>query len=212
MNIYFDTEFTGLVDRTTLISLGMVAENNEKFYAEFTDYNQELVDRWVRENVIKYLWNTDKGNHSLMAWDPEYNKYSTTSYAHGDTLYIRNKLERWLCSFIHSDRDRIQLVSDVCHYDMYLFCNQIFGGAFNLPKYINPVCYDICQDLCAREGEKTQWPPDTESMWSAFNISREDVITLLGGELPEGKKHNSLYDAKIIKLIYELQRRKNERV
>ncbi len=34
MNIYFDTEFTGLHKNTTLISIGMIAENGRTFYAE----------------------------------------------------------------------------------------------------------------------------------------------------------------------------------
>ena len=37
MKIFFDTEFTGLHKNTTLISIGLVAENGKKFYAEFND-------------------------------------------------------------------------------------------------------------------------------------------------------------------------------
>ena len=36
MNIFFDTEFTGLRKDTTLISIGMIAENGKTFYAELT--------------------------------------------------------------------------------------------------------------------------------------------------------------------------------
>lgn len=37
MIIFFDTEFTGLHKDTTLISIGLVSETGEKFYAEFDD-------------------------------------------------------------------------------------------------------------------------------------------------------------------------------
>ena len=32
--IFFDTEFTGLHQKTTLISIGLIAETGETFYAE----------------------------------------------------------------------------------------------------------------------------------------------------------------------------------
>lgn len=40
MNIFFDTEFTGLHKNTTLISIGCVDENGRTFYAELTDYDE----------------------------------------------------------------------------------------------------------------------------------------------------------------------------
>ena len=40
MNLFFDTEFTGLHAGTTLVSIGIVAENGKKFYAEFSDYDE----------------------------------------------------------------------------------------------------------------------------------------------------------------------------
>ena len=36
----------------------------------------------------------------------------------------------------------------------------------------------------------------------AFDFSREDILDNLGLEI-KGNKHNSLYDAKVIKAIYE---------
>ena len=38
MRIFFDTEFTGLHQNTTLISIGCIDENGRTFYAESTDY------------------------------------------------------------------------------------------------------------------------------------------------------------------------------
>lgn len=34
--IFFDTEFTGLHQNTTLISIGLVSDEGERFYAELT--------------------------------------------------------------------------------------------------------------------------------------------------------------------------------
>ena len=55
MKIFFDTEFTGLHQHTTLISIGLIAEDGRKFYAEFNDYDKSQVDEWMQENVINNL-------------------------------------------------------------------------------------------------------------------------------------------------------------
>ena len=40
MKLFFDCEMTELHRGSTLISLGIVDENNRYFYAEFTDYDK----------------------------------------------------------------------------------------------------------------------------------------------------------------------------
>ena len=50
--VYFDCEFTGLHQNTTLISIGLVSERGNYFYAEFTDYNKDQVNDWIREEEI----------------------------------------------------------------------------------------------------------------------------------------------------------------
>ena len=245
MNIYFDTEFTGLVPNTTLISIGMVTDRGEKYYAEFTDYNENLVTGWIREHVIdnlKHGGTTDircKYLSSELGYDE----------ALGPTYMIRDDLRNWLhdVSAVYEStsdvdgtvyteptgRRQIQLIADVCHYDMYLLCNQIFGGAFNLPGNVNPVCYDICQDInlgmyCAEHilehrmvnveeqdgvvsvDSSIEIPTQatTRNMRRAFDQSREELCKQLNyGRLPEGQKHNALYDAEVIKMIYEGMRR-----
>jgi hypothetical protein len=67
--VFFDTEFTGLHQGTTLISIGLVAETGETFYAELSDYDQTQVDDWLRENVISKLWQPGKKHNA--AWDAE---------------------------------------------------------------------------------------------------------------------------------------------
>ena len=55
MKVWFDTEFTGLHKNTTLISIGLVNEYGETFYAEFTDYDKNQCDDWIKENVLNNL-------------------------------------------------------------------------------------------------------------------------------------------------------------
>ena len=216
MNIYFDTEFTGLVPNTTLISIGMVTANNRKFYAEFTDFNNDLVDDWVRKNVIDNLlidktdnagrlklgiqWSYDNESPTLsrcrFGFCIRKDSYNRMCVVQGHSGYVAKELWTWLNQF-----GAIQLISDVSHYDMTLLCN-LFGGAFNLPKNVNPCCYDINQ-VIAERFMKEEGMTEYHAMKHAFDLSREEYCLDLIGELPEGEKHNSLYDAEVIKMIYE---------
>lgn len=206
MNVYFDTEFTGLEGSDPdLISIGMISEDGHKFYAEFTDYDEKRINPWVVDNVLAYLRdpNTDDYCYSEMAWDPNSAIGETQSYVHGNRRYICDKLEDWF-SYVSTDLETgepkdIVLVGDVCYYDMYLLCNKVFNGSFDLPENLIPACYDICQDIAKL------MPHD--SMLDAFNATREDLCKAFNQlsrcELPKGEKHNALYDAEVIKAIYE---------
>jgi len=181
MKIFFDTEFTGLHKNTTLISIGLVDENGRTFYAEFLDYDTNQVDDWIKDNVINNLkYNTCTKNGC--------NKDREHFECVGNTYYISTWLDIWL-----SEYDNVELVSDCCHYDMVLFID-IFGGAFDIPKQVNPACHDINQDI-ARYYEISEK--------EAFDFSREELLQNNAITI-KGDKHNSLYDAKVIKTIYEI--------
>lgn len=55
-NIFFDLEFTGLVQKTSLISIALVAEDGRSLYIESNLYDRSLVDDWIAENVIDNLF------------------------------------------------------------------------------------------------------------------------------------------------------------
>lgn len=182
MKIFMDTEFTGLHKNTTLISIGLISEDGRKFYAEFNDYDKSQIDGWIKENVLPYLIVTkaeyyQKRNKEMFV--PPY-------FTYGSKKFIAKKLQEWLESF----GEDIQLVSDVCHYDMMLFCD-IYGHAFNIPKCVNPVCHDINQDIAEHYNISEK---------EAFDMSREEIANM---DEKKVEKHNALYDAIIIKKIYE---------
>ena len=179
MKIFFDTEFTGLIKNTSLISLGMIDEDGRTFYAEFLGYNSYQVDDWIQENVINNL----KYKTCFDNWcNEDFEHFECVGY----TYYIRKLLNDWLSKY-----DEVELVSDVCHYDMVLFID-IFGTAFNLPKNVNPACHDINQDIA-----KYCHISERE----AFDYSRENILKFSNINI-DGNKHNALYDAKVIKEIY----------
>lgn len=118
MRVFFDTEFTGLRKDTTLVSIGMVDMTGRDFYAELTDYNREMVDTWIQENVLTGLIGKPAMQYTMGT--------------------LRSSLERWLRLY-----PQVELWSDCLAYDWVLFCD-IFGGALNLPKNIYYIPFDLC--------------------------------------------------------------------
>lgn len=129
MKIFFDTEFTQLVPDTTLVSIGMVADNGKEFYAELTDYNQNLVDDWIQEHVLGNLLFNDR--------EPFAERIGALQFVKADTARVGLELQRWLNEF-----DTVNLWSDCMHYDMVLF-QGLFGGAFSVPSHVNYIGFDI---------------------------------------------------------------------
>jgi hypothetical protein len=169
MKIFFDTEFTGLHQNTTLISIGLIAEDNRTFYAEAFDYDHAQVDEWIKEHVIANLrfggaWSApvlDLDHHAMCA----------------STEKIAETLTEWLAQF-----ETVELWSDCLAYDWVLF-NELFGGAFSIPKNVYYIPFDICT-LMKLKGID----PD---------VNREEFVGAA-----DGKKHNALWDAKIIRRCY----------
>ena len=173
--LFFDTEFTGLHQATTLISIGLISECGKTFYAELTDYEKNQVDNWIEKNVIENLF---LGDESDLQGAKE-------TWCTGDqTWYIGNKdglkdeLQKWLSQF-----GTAEMWADHISYDWVLFCD-IFGHAFNIPKNVHYIPYDLCTLLMVKG-----YDPD---------LNREQFTGV-----KTGVKHNALHDAKVIKACYE---------
>jgi hypothetical protein len=81
-----------------------------------------------------------------------------------------------------SQWDSVEMWSDCLAYDWVLF-NNLFGTAFDIPKNVYYIPFDICT-LFKIKG----LDPD---------INREEFAGL------DGPKHNALHDALVIKACYE---------
>lgn len=191
MKIFFDTEFTGLHKNTTLISIGLVAENGSCFYAEFNDYDKSQCDDWINDNVINNLrWN-DKIKHFKHIIINKAPKRHDIVEIKDDILNVRVILKKWLEQF-----DKIEWVSDVCHYDFVLLVDLICEHALKLPYGVwNSACHDINQDIA-----RFYMIDELE----AFDKSREDIVEENNRVVANKVKHNALYDALVIKTIYEI--------
>ena len=182
MKIFFDTEFTGLHKDTSLISIGLISEDGKEFYAEVQNLERkDIDDAWLKENVLDHT--VEYGDAYVLDIVSDENNYYT-----GSKEDVASFLQEWLMQF-----DTIELVSDVCHYDMVLFID-LFGSAFDVPENVCPACYDINQDIARAYNL---------SIKDAFDYSREKILEGHNIDI-SGEKHNSMYDARVIKTIYEI--------
>lgn len=192
-NIFFDTEFSGLHQNTTLISIGLISDNGKTFYAELTNYDKNQINDWIQENVIDKLLFTNKITNAISSWENWVSDNGTYSNALdmsladkdmsnfeciGKTPMIKNRLEKWLSQF-----EEIEMWSDCLTYDWMLFC-QIWEGTLNIPKNIYYIPFDL-STLFKMKGID----PD---------ISREEFLGI-----DKDNKHNALHDAIVIKKCYE---------
>jgi len=186
--VFLDTEFTGLHQNTTLISIGCVAENGAEFYGECMDYDHKQVDDWLRDNVIAHLrWDDES-----IVLDPSiYEIYATRDK-------VADLLRLWLEKEVYINAP-IEIWSDCLAYDWVLFC-ELFGGAFGIPNCVYYIPFDLATFFKIKGVD-----PD---------VNREEFVTKMvvegsngsfigSGNIIDGPKHNALHDARVIKACYE---------
>jgi hypothetical protein len=180
MKIFFDTEFTGLHQNTSLISIGLITEHGETFYAECGDFDHLQVDDWIKKNVISNLKFYRKGCREWCSCDTQdFRRNDSKTEAFGHKGFIAERLAGWLSGY-----DKVEMWSDCLSYDWVLF-NQLWGHAFNIPKNVYYIPFDL-STLFKIKGID----PD---------ISREEFAGMTEG----AEKHNALWDARVIKACYK---------
>jgi len=171
--IVLDTEFTSLTQGAQLLSLALVAETGEKFYAEFNDFEKKNISTWIENNVISNFLMNDEETH--------FSVNNKTTKLKGDKEYIVDHLRDWLNQF-----GTIEMWADVPHYDWVLFC-ELFGGSMNLPKNLHFMCLDLATLLCANG---IDYKTDRVSLLDNKN------------EMPNNYRiHNALSDAELTLIL-----------
>lgn len=205
--IFIDFEMTGLHKNTNPISIGLVSSCGKSFYAEFTDYDKSQIDDWLQKNVIDRLLHTDKINVAIGSWEAwnSNKKMYENPFERiidkdadmsdfeciGATPMIRNRLEKWLAQFEH-----IEMYSDCLAYDWVLFCD-IWGHAFKIPKNIYYIPFDICTSF---KDKGINPDINREEFIGAEKLN--EICSILK-QTPESGKHNSRWDAYIIRACDE---------
>lgn len=178
LRIFFDTEFTELTQKAKLLSIALVAESGEQFYAECTDFQPEQINPWVQENVLAhfYLEKSDITN-------------SAKATIRDNEAVIADAIRKWLQQFEIKNTDvQFQFWADCPAWDWVLFC-ELFGGSFGRPTNIHYMCMDLAT-LFQVKGFAPDYP-------------RSDFLKEHNKEIT-GHQHNALYDTWVCKKCYEI--------
>lgn len=125
--VYFDTEFTGFNESSTLISIGLVTDFGDELYVTLNDYNSNQINTWIHKNVILHL--------------SAFNSVSSKE--------AYNLIYKWLHEI--SKGKKISLVSaglsmdlillfDLCKY-RFEDDNLDFNAIRDLPDFLNHSCH-----------------------------------------------------------------------
>lgn len=183
MNLFLDTEFTELSQKAQIISLALVSENGQEFYAEFKDYSRNEISGWSLVHVIPNLILHEKEDCFVG---------NTKTRLKGSREEIRGALKFWLSQF-GEKKGSLQCWADNPAYDWILFC-ELFGGALHIPPSIHYMCLDVAT-LFWKKG----YDPDMDRVvFSGFS----DEVT--------GRKHNALYDALVLKIAFKKLQQHNK--
>lgn len=208
INMFFDTEFTGLRAKTDLISIGILI-GKRFFYGEIMDV--EVSEEIVGKDTYEFLKKEVFPGFTYGKLPTESMYESTTQ----GTIVIDTKdmVSRRLIEFIFgyvdaNPKSKICPVSDVMYYDMVLLMDLL-----NLYEPATQGEYEMCKRV--REAVSPAGIDINDSImryehvdpFTAFDINREEFLSRINPDNPAsmfpGKKHNALYDARIIKAIYE---------
>lgn len=175
--IFLDTEFTGLHQNTTLISLALVAETGEEFYTEFNDFDRTMISEWIEENVISKL--------EMAGEDMSLSKNKHITKIKSDHAEIKKELQIWLQQF-----EGIEIWADVLAYDWVLFC-ELFGGALNIPDNIFYAPFDLATFFRMK------------GIVEPVNKFSRDVSRFEFAGVDAANQHNSLVDARTEMLCFK---------
>ena len=134
---------------------------------------------WLQKNVIDNLHLEQDFRKELKLFKETTVDFSKENCRYlGGVADLKLTLQNWLSQF-----ESVEIWSDCLSYDWVLF-NQIFGHAFNIPKNVYYIPFDICTLFYAKVIDA--------------DVSRETFA-----EMSEGsQKHNALWDAKVIRQCF----------
>lgn len=131
MKYFFDTEFIEDGKTIEAISIGIINDNGDTFYAEWNDFDYYKTNDFVLEHVIPNLrmWNIDDLTPFISKDGPNIKMY-------GNREFIKSELLKWI------GKDKPKFYAWYASYDWVMLC-QIFGTMMDLPDNWPMFVYDV---------------------------------------------------------------------
>lgn len=197
-----------------LISIGIKAEDGREYYAVCNEFNPNDADEWVKENVIKPIYDEDEQIHydrakHIPGLCYEYREYTAKRFK---SLFKRkgkskSEIRRDIVFFMGGDIDDIascfyvpkdiEIYAYYADYDWVVFCG-MFGRMINLPSGMPMYCKDLKQILDEYADRYDDHFTGAESQQAKLSwIKNKDTFP------KQENEHNALDDAKWNKKLHE---------
>lgn len=131
MRYFFDTEFMEKPSTIDLISIGIVSEIGQKFYAINQECDLSQATDWVKKNVLKPMPQYDANNN---CWRNDFNIF----------LMDKRSIKNGILDFIGNDKP--EFWAYYADYDWVTLC-WLFGRMIDLPKNFPMYCRDLKQEI-----------------------------------------------------------------
>lgn len=180
MNIvFYDMEYTRQHYNATSISIGLVdMHTDDKFYAEFVDYDRSQVDEWLIKNVLNLL---------VLEEEPENFVSVARNFVNmkGSRHFVMHH-EKGLVNWLKDKTSPITLASFGNHYDWVLFRDLFKSTGIEFPQSI------------------TNWPIDLASLYIAkgYDPNIDPFFKERFIDSETSAKHNAIFDAEVAKKFY----------
>jgi hypothetical protein len=164
-----------------LISVAVVNEIGESYYAISNEYRYDDCNTWVKENVLLPMYQQTvhgdfRNRYGINTFHKAYGKSNETI-----KLELLNFFGCWRDNISYRTSDDIQVYGYYADYDWVLLCS-IFGRMVDLPRGFPKHCIDLKQMYDDKKD------PNIKNRW----------------DYPKNKgEHNALADAQWNKKLYE---------
>lgn len=146
MRWYLDTEFNEDGRTIDLISIALVSEAGESFYEVSRDFDPEMCNDWVKENVLPKL-------PPRATWIP------------------RRAIAGSIIDLLHPSRSSPEIWGYFADYDWVALC-QLFGSMEALPKGMPFYCRDLKQLMDQAGIAREELPPNGADEHNALADAR----------------------------------------
>ena len=207
MNVYYDirTVYPG----DNLITLAMVADNDEYFYAEFNDFDKEGMNEMMMANILPNLQfhepKEGEQEYYIRHNHPFNGKNAHSLEMRGNWYEIRENFIIWLDQF---KPETVQFVGDTVYFSAYALQHFMDDG-MELPKHCNDYIADINQMMACsllrrhlgiRKNGKTL--SFAGAMEVAHGWDRREIYDLVNDNDLNVEEPHFLTEARIVRALY----------
>lgn len=196
MKYWLDEEFIEDGKTIDLVSVGLVAEDGRKYYAQSSEFDAAKANEWVQHNVLTQLRRCFGPPHirtldSDATIDQQLAIHSQGKCGAPDCPWrTRWQLKEDVLVFVNADANKPQFWGYYADYDWVALC-QLFGTMMDLPEGWPMYCRDLKQ-WCDMLGNPKLPPQEVgehnalaDALWNreAWAFLRDYEIRILGGAI-----------------------------